>query len=812
MKKSILLLLCFAFPIISTAQIQYDTLSVKQIGHGIFHYTIEAPSVPWTIDVVEIDITESSTTLETVKAQDSFSGYERTSEMVKRKSTEGHQVLAAVNGDFYGGGTPTNAQVIKGDIMKGPISRDVFGYTQEKKMFINPTSYSGNIYVDDTAYEIHGVNQGRGSDQLIYYNTYYGSSTGTNQYGSEVSLSAIDPWVVNGKVRAVVTERYTGGDASIANETFVLSGHGESKAVIDGISIGDTVTVEHRLQPGFDNIKEVVGGRGKFLNDGENEGDWPERHPRTAVGFNGDSTKVYFMTVDGRQSSSAGMTLTEMGAFMSTFGVTDALNLDGGGSTTMVVHDEVVNSPSDGSGERTVANALMLVSTKEKTGVLHNIELNPSFLKLYKGQTFFFEAYGSDENYYPIELDLSKANYSLSEGFTGSISDTGEFTGGATADTGYVIMEYEGVLDSALVIVKGITDFSVFPKYAISDTSKTLSFFTEAFDFDGQEHSVSNADIEWTVENPEVGTVIDGTFKGAGSGSTRIIGTYDGVSDTSEVGVEIGQGNELLSSFDNADEWTLNGQNIDLERSSVSITNSEYSEGEQALKVDYNFVYANSPDIWLYLEKEIPLFGVPDSIILDAKTDGKKHLIEVGLADNNDEGFHVRVKKWAENTDFDIYPALTADILTNDPFNTFYYPITINRIGIRLDSDQQDGQEYSGTIYLDNLRISYPAESEGAVSTEEINEIPVQVKLNQNYPNPFNPTTKISFTLPKAMNVSLNVYDVLGREVASLMDRRRQQAGEHAVSFDASKLSSGMYIYQLSTNDQMLTRKMMLIK
>ncbi|MDR9415061.1 MAG: phosphodiester glycosidase family protein [Gracilimonas sp.] len=811
MKKSILLFLCFVFPYLSSAQIKYDTLNVKQIGHGIFHYTIEAPSVPWTLDVVEIDITESSTTLETVKAQDQFSGYERTSSMAKRKSTEGHRVIAAVNGDFYGGGTPTNAQVINGDIMKGPISRDVFGYTREKKMFINPTSYSGSIYVHGNQYEMHGVNQARGADQLIYYNHYYGSSTGTNQFGTELLLTAIDPWVVNGKVRAVVSASHTGGDAALSPDTFVLSGHGSSKTVLDGIATGDTVTIEHELKPGFDNIKEVVGGRGKFLNNGLNQGDWPERHPRTAVGFNDDSTKVYFLTVDGRQSSSAGMTLTEMGEFMSTFGVTDALNLDGGGSTTMVVHDEVVNSPSDGSGERAVANALMLVSTKEKTGALENIQLDPNFIKIYKGTSFSFSAYGSDENYYPTELDSSKINFTLSDGFSGTISSDGVYEAGTDADTGFVFIEYEGIVDSSLVIVKGVTDFNIFPKFAVTDTSQSFSFFNEAFDFDGKAHNVNNSEVNWTVEQSNVGNITNGIFKGASTGSTKIIGTYDGVSDTAVVEIEVGEGKELLNSFEDAGSWTLSGQNIDLQKSSISLTDSEQTEGEYSLKIDYNFVYDNTPNVWLYLENDLPIFGVPDSILLDAKMDGKKHLIEIGLTDNNGENFHVRVKKWAENPFFDLYPALTSDITEDDPFNTFYYPITINRIGIRLDSEQQNGEEYTGSFYLDNLRISYPAEVSGTVSTEDITDFPQKAELRQNYPNPFNPVTNITFSVPSATEVELKIFDVLGREVSSLLNTK-VQAGYHSVSFDASGLSTGLYFYTLKSSDYSLSKKMMLIK
>ncbi|MGE5620947.1 MAG: T9SS type A sorting domain-containing protein [archaeon] len=83
--------------------------------------------------------------------------------------------------------------------------------------------------------------------------------------------------------------------------------------------------------------------------------------------------------------------------------------------------------------------------------------------------------------------------------------------------------------------------------------------------------------------------------------------------------------------------------------------------------------------------------------------------------------------------------------------------------------------------------------------------------LLQNYPNPFNPATQISFQVPEGSNVTLRVFDMLGKEIATLVDEFKS-AGSHTVQFNASNLPSGMYIYQLRAGTHNSMRKMMLLK
>ncbi len=96
-------------------------------------------------------------------------------------------------------------------------------------------------------------------------------------------------------------------------------------------------------------------------------------------------------------------------------------------------------------------------------------------------------------------------------------------------------------------------------------------------------------------------------------------------------------------------------------------------------------------------------------------------------------------------------------------------------------------------------------------SNETGTDAPLRFKLSQNYPNPFNPSTSISYSIAKAGVVKLEVFDLLGQKIASLVDQV-QTAGEYDVSFEASDIPSGIYIYRLSNNGQTSIRKMTLIK
>ncbi len=117
----------------------------------------------------------------------------------------------------------------------------------------------------------------------------------------------------------------------------------------------------------------------------------------------------------------------------------------------------------------------------------------------------------------------------------------------------------------------------------------------------------------------------------------------------------------------------------------------------------------------------------------------------------------------------------------------------------------------SGVVQYRLKQIDFDGQFEFSNVIEVDAGVPKQFALDQNYPNPFNPTTMIRYELPVASTVSLKVYDVLGREVATLVNER-QEAGAYSVTFNANTLSSGVYFYRLQAGNFVATKKMMLVK
>jgi hypothetical protein len=132
-------------------------------------------------------------------------------------------------------------------------------------------------------------------------------------------------------------------------------------------------------------------------------------------------------------------------------------------------------------------------------------------------------------------------------------------------------------------------------------------------------------------------------------------------------------------------------------------------------------------------------------------------------------------------------------------------------VPLRIAANDFFGATAWDEMYVDNYRYNPNASWIITGVTQNGNTVPIEYTLSQNYPNPFNPTTKINFALPKSGLVTLKVYDVLGKEVATLVNSN-MSVGSYSFEFNASNLTSGIYFYRLESNGFSEVKKMMLIK
>lgn len=394
----------------------------RMIGPGVKLVTLRREAGPQVIHVVEIERLAGFIRALPVPADDRATGLAPLSAIAERVSTPSAYAIAAINGDFFvqdpgpAQGDPLGVAVLDGEIISTPFPRSALVIDREGRAAVQLLRMEAWVArADGQRHPIHAVNEARGADRLLLYTPRHGASTRANASGTEVTLGDAPLPVRAGTTYTAVVRavRRRGGDTPIPADGLVLSGHGAAAAFLEGLTPGDTVSFRLEFQPPLPEGAHVLGGGPQLLRGAKEV--WQDsireekireslafrRHPRTAVGT--DGTRLWLVTVDGRQPEhSVGMDLAELAALMRELGCTEALNLDGGGSTTLWVRGAVMNRPSGGR-ERRIANALVLLSTAPK-GPPVRLLLEPEEVFLLAGASLQIRVTGEDEYYNPITL------------------------------------------------------------------------------------------------------------------------------------------------------------------------------------------------------------------------------------------------------------------------------------------------------------------------------------------------------------------------------------------------------------------------
>ena len=809
MKK---MLIGILFLVISSVAFSYDyqNYSSIQVGPGIIHKKYVEPNVPWTLDVLEIDLTDTNNTITSVKADDKLIGRERLSKMSSRNNRQGHQVVGLINADFFSGnGTPINNHIVNGEFVKteninvsNPVYWSSISFDFEDLPNIARPKFNGKLFTNSANDTIHDVNSERYTDELILYNHFFGNSTNTNKFGTEVLLNNLNKWYVNDTIFCVVESiEDTTGNMTIPSNKIVLSGHGVSSDFLkNNLTVGDTVKIFLGLESLPQKIETLVGGYPKIVKNGNNyayQGFAEEggsnnfataRHPRTGVGISADSSKIFFITVDGRQEISDGMNLSEFADFMVTLGIERGINLDGGGSTEMFVRGKIANSPSDG-GERAVSNSLMTISTAPQD-TLSIVQISPDNKKILVGSRFQFDISGWDKYYNPKAISKTDVEFSVDANL-GTIEEDSLFIASENKNSGFVYVNYKNSIDSAYIYLKAIKTFNLFPTIAIADTINPLIFTVEIYDEYDLLTDLSNNNFNWISTNTTVGTInSDGEFMGHAAGTTEVIVNYLNLSDTTKITVQIGE-NTILDSLENANIFQISGENIDTIATTITAVDTPKTFGDKSLKLDYSFTRQNTKEAWVFLNRDIPIYNSPIAIYLDIKSDCENHRGKIIIRDaKNKKYFNYFNSSLRHNNFYSYYvePRRFTGIGHTDKLT---FPITIESIQIKLGNNTNNGELTEGTIYLDNLHLLYAATS---IKNINLQEKPRQFRLKQNYPNPFNNTTTIEYYLPTKSAITIEVYNLLGKKIETLI-KKVQFAGFHIVEYNADNLSSGIYFY-----------------
>ena len=278
--------------------------------------------------------------------------------------------IAGVNADFFPWtGDPLGLMVRRGELLSTPFpDRSVFAWGSGYS-YAGPATFQGSVVGTGVTLSLDGVNQECQEDMLILNMPVAGFATAKAD-SLFVVLEGAKTLTPNGSITAQVG-LFTPDikQLKVNSDQMVLVGHGVAKDKLAKLEKGSEVTINISMG-GVDWSKAInaVGGGPLLLSNGKESIDVTkerfgsafatDRHPRTAIGstLQGD---VWLVVVDGRQEMSRGATLTEMAAIMRRLGCTSAINLDGGGSTTLNIMGVTMNRPSGGA-ERAISNSLLL--------------------------------------------------------------------------------------------------------------------------------------------------------------------------------------------------------------------------------------------------------------------------------------------------------------------------------------------------------------------------------------------------------------------------------------------------------------------
>lgn len=520
-------------------------------GATLKNYTWDIADGNVKAAVIEVDLNDPYVQLEVVPGKGQFTQRSTVSVMADRTDA-----VAMVNGDFYNmkaEGAPIGTTVIDGELASSQsFLNDVYclGITGDRTAAIEQFSFSGSVTAQNgekrnlsglnkTFYweETTGLHSHIGRLHL-YNDLWGGTKRGMDSY---VGVPA-EIMVKDNQVTAVAFEG--GFDSAVPEGCYIIHGDGGAADFLkENFEVGDMIQINYQYKPEQD-WQMVIGGHALLVDNGQMVPYTKDLsalggvRARTAAGISKDGKTVYIVAVEGRTSSSKGITLGNLSLLMTKLGAWKAVNLDGGGSTTLVSRPlgetertRIINPEKNGS-ERSVVEGLGVFSTAPQ-GLIKGIFVNGSDTLLI-GETVEYSLKAYDQYYNPI-TDTSVIELTEDTGL-GKI-DGHKFTA-LQAGTGNIIAVNGSSKATKSITVIGKDGLSALElsidrkEYADGSTHQLSAKATLK---DGTKKDVNASALQWSVEG------FDGTIDAAGKltigqlGDTKegyVKASYDGMETT----------------------------------------------------------------------------------------------------------------------------------------------------------------------------------------------------------------------------------------------------------------------------------------
>lgn len=711
---------------LSTIPCDATELNYRLVGPGTWHSEQQFTSGPLNINVLRVDITNPRTTVEAEPGQGRLFQGETVPATVQREVEPGKTVvLGGVNGDFWAM-TPkpywsAGPLVSDGWIHRlGSGKRSVFAVTRDEQVHIGPVTFTIHLIAGKQKIPVESVNLPSLQRVVLF----------TPPFGEELPASTATRYLLklenpellpNQPAQASVELIDTSDAVAIPQGSVILSIPVDSKWR-SILGTAKELTIDARMEELNGVVTSCLGGGPRILHQGkiainaEKEGVGRSfvaaKHPRTAAGVSHDGRTVYLVTVDGRQPRlSVGMDLHELASYMHTLGCSEALNLDGGGSTTMVVGGQVVNQPSDLRGPRPVTNSLLVVASPG-TGTISVLQLIPSGepLVVPAGTQVRLQVRAFDERMTPLQLP---SQLNLKADVTGGLSVVSIASDRVTLQLPENSSEGKLTLSlgevRAEMIIRGtrLDDVTIQPSVLLLDPGERVEMAIQVEA--GKNPVLVQPEMIHTKTGDNVVSVTRTSVEALEAGESLLhlrLGTA-----IEAVPSFVGKARSVpIESFDLLPKRSQSaGSNLLAEATELVLDKEQKKEGTGAVRLKYSMMPAGQGRVVVPVQQKI--LEKPVKLAVWVYGDGKEASLRSTLVDSEGTTFTADFTDGGREITWDQeWRRATCWVHELTPLNSSMpaspqFPVTLQDLYLQQD---QEALKTSGTIVLDALEALYP--------------------------------------------------------------------------------------------------------